>query len=86
MLEVDGEDVDLEDLRSHLDDLADEEMNGRQIRNVLTTARQLALFKQETLDWGIMEQALQPAADFKKYLQKFHGHTEEQWASHREIR
>lgn len=86
MLRVDEEDVDFVDLASHMDELADKEMNGRQIRNVLTTARQLALFKKETLDWGHVEQAIKPAGDFEMYLQKLHKHSDDQWAHDRELR
>ncbi|MCJ1360825.1 MAG: hypothetical protein MMC33_010834 [Icmadophila ericetorum] len=66
MLEMDAEDMDFEGVGKHMDELADEEINGRQIRNVLTTARQLAMYKEERLTWEILEQALQSSRDFKK--------------------
>ncbi|KAF5594801.1 AAA family ATPase [Fusarium pseudoanthophilum] len=37
--------IDFDDIERHLADLAEEQMNGRQIRNAITTARQLAKFK-----------------------------------------
>jgi hypothetical protein len=86
MVRTDEEDVDLPDLLSHIDELVSQEMNGRQIRNVFTTARQLALFKKETLTWEHMEQALKSVRDFKRYLRRLHGHTEEQWARDEKLR
>ncbi len=75
MLRADEEDANIPGLESRIDELADEEMNGRQIRNVLTTARQLALFKRQTLDWEHVEQAIKPAGHFKRYSQKVQRHT-----------
>ena len=49
MLENNEADVDFGELRTHLDHVTDFEMNGRQIRNVLTTVRQLATYRKETL-------------------------------------
>jgi hypothetical protein len=86
MMLADEEDANIRELESHIDELADQEMNGRQIRNVLTTARQLALFKRQTLDWGHVEQALKPAGDFQRYLEKVQKHTDEQWAMDNGIR
>ena len=80
MLEEDDEDVNFDDLKYHLDDLAGKELNGRQIRNVLTTARQLALFKNERLDWKHLEQALSVSSDFSEYLKRMQGHTDDQRA------
>jgi len=83
---ADEEDANIRELESHIDELADQEMNGRQIRNVLTTARQLALFKRQTLDWGHVEQALKPAGDSQRYLEKVQKHTDEQWVMDNGIR
>ena len=69
MLQADGENINLGNLCSHMDELADHEINGRQIRNVVMTARQLALFRKGALDWGHIEQAIKPVNDFKQYLQ-----------------
>ncbi|OCL11062.1 P-loop containing nucleoside triphosphate hydrolase protein [Glonium stellatum] len=86
MLRIDEEDVNLDELSRHMDELADQEMNGRQIRNALTTARQLALFKKQTLDWEHLEQAIKTARDFNRYLKGVHGHTDEQWAREQKMR
>ena len=78
--EIDGEDVDMADLMAHMGELVGHEMNGRQIRNAFTTARQLAVFKKETLAWDHLSQALKCVGNFNRYLRRLHGHSEEQWA------
>lgn len=80
MLEEDEEDVNFDEIKLHLDELAGKELNGRQIRNVLTTARQLAIFNNERLDWEHLEQALSVSSDFSAYLKKVQGHTDDQRA------
>ena len=71
--------VDFDDIVAHLDTLAAYEMNGRQIRNALATARSLAAFERETLNWDRIKDAIEVANDFNKYIEKVHGHTDEQW-------
>jgi len=39
MMEADEENVNLDELNKHMQELADQDMNGREIRNSLTTAR-----------------------------------------------
>lgn len=80
MLEEDNEDVNFEEIRLRLEDLTERDLNGRQIRNVLTTARQLAMFRNERLDWEHLDQALSVSADFNKYIDGLQGHTDEQRA------
>ena len=86
MLREDEENVIFDELRDRMDELADLDMNGRQIRNSLTTARQLAIYKKEPLAWNHLEQAIKIAADFNHYLKRVHGHTDEQWAREEKIR
>ncbi|KAK4143415.1 P-loop containing nucleoside triphosphate hydrolase protein [Dichotomopilus funicola] len=85
-IEGNVEKVDMDDLRAHMDELASHEMNGRQIRNVFNTARQLAIFKKETFAWSHLSQALATVGDFNKYLRRLHGHSEDQWARDERIR
>ena len=80
MLEEDEEDVNSDEIRFHLDDLAGRELNGRQIRNVLTTARQLALYRNERLDWKHIDHALTVSSDFSDYLKRMQSHTDDQRA------
>ncbi|ORX99893.1 P-loop containing nucleoside triphosphate hydrolase protein [Clohesyomyces aquaticus] len=73
MLAESDQDVDTEDILSHLDEIADHEMNGRQIRNVLATAHQLAIFKKQRLEWEHVELSLENAEQFNKYSRKLQG-------------
>lgn len=86
MMEVDQEEMDSDGLRLHLSELADHEMNGRQIRNVVTTARQLATFKKERLEWTHLQQSIKVASDFNRYLTSVHGHEDDQWAREEKLR
>ena len=79
MLEEDGEDAKFEEIRQHLDELAEHELNGRVIRNALTTARQLALYKKQRLAWDHVDQAVNVSLEFDKYLTDVRGHTDEQY-------
>ncbi|KAL2058878.1 hypothetical protein ABVK25_000170 [Lepraria finkii] len=86
MLDEDNENVDFDELRDRLDELAGHELNGRQIRNTLTTARQLAIYKKEQLQWRHLEQALSLSTEFNEYLKRVQGHTDAQWATEEGIR
>ncbi|KAF8534602.1 P-loop containing nucleoside triphosphate hydrolase protein [Trichophaea hybrida] len=73
-------------LEKHLDQLAEYNMNGRQIRNAVTTARQLAKYRRETLDYCHLDQVIQTADEFEKYLLLTRGYTDEQMAQDEGIR
>ncbi|RSL42645.1 hypothetical protein CEP51_016457 [Fusarium floridanum] len=64
------EGVDFEDIRRHLGDLAQLEMNGRQIRNSITTARQLARFKGDSMRYRHLEHVITVSKKFDSYLQR----------------
>ena len=59
--------VDFDDLYKHVDDLAKHALNGRQIRNAITTARQLALYEEKDLDLNDLQQVIKVALKFDKY-------------------
>jgi hypothetical protein len=65
-----GAAVELDDIEDHLDELAKHEMNGRQIRNALTTARQLAQFKKQHMSYEHLEHVISIAGDFDSYLKE----------------
>lgn len=65
--------IDLADLRDHLSDLKEEEMNGRQIRNAITTARQYAKWQNTTLTYQHLKDVIEISGRFDKYLTKLHG-------------
>ncbi|KKY25405.1 putative aaa family atpase [Diplodia seriata] len=67
-----GEDVDIHTILDSINKLAKYEMNGRQIRNAITTARQLALFKKETLTTKHLEHSIRVSGKFDQYLDEVH--------------
>lgn len=78
--------ADVGELEGHLDELAAEEMNGRQIRNSLLTAQQLATYKNDRLSWEHLSTALRTTSEFQKYLKNIHGHSDDQWAREERLR
>ncbi|KAL8376073.1 hypothetical protein RB595_007270 [Gaeumannomyces hyphopodioides] len=86
MEESDDEDVNMAELERRLDELAAEEMNGRQIRNALLTARQLAKHRQERLDWEHLSQVIKTSVTFNKYIKTLRGHSDDQWAREERLR
>ncbi|KAJ5105354.1 hypothetical protein NUU61_002701 [Penicillium alfredii] len=67
---VDGEAIDVADLRAHLDLLKKEKLNGRQIRNVITTARQYARWKKNTLTYEYLKDVIDVSGRFDTYLDR----------------
>ncbi|KAK7968785.1 hypothetical protein PG988_007858 [Apiospora saccharicola] len=57
-------------LRKHIDSLAEVEMNGRQIRNTITTARQLANFKKKKLGYRLLKRVMKVSGEFDEYIQQ----------------
>ncbi|KAF4845361.1 putative 26S proteasome regulatory subunit-like protein [Colletotrichum siamense] len=74
------EDANISELEGHLDQLASEEMNGRQIRNALLTARQLAKHRKERLEWEHLDQVMKTSAAFNKYLKTVRGQSDDKLA------
>jgi len=62
--------LDYDAIAPRLDELAAREMNGRQIRNVVATARQLAQFEGVRMGWEHVEVAICAAADFDGHLRR----------------
>jgi hypothetical protein len=62
-------------------------MNGRQIRNAVTTARQLAQFDGEKFSYKQLGQAIKVASKFEKYLKDVYlGLTDDQRAREDAVR
>lgn len=79
--------IDTEDLRKHLEELSTVDMNGRQIRNAITTARQLAMFKNKALDYSILKHVINVSGRFDRYLKNVNeGLTDEQLARENQLR
>ncbi|KAI0451735.1 AAA family ATPase [Xylaria acuta] len=60
--------IDYEDILDHIDDLSVVDMNGREIRNAITTARQLAQFKEKPLNYAHLSHVLRVNRKFNRYL------------------
>ncbi|CCF36483.1 ATPase [Colletotrichum higginsianum] len=68
--------IDSDSIQSQLRSLAAENLNGREIRNAISTARQLSLFKREALHYDHLSSVISEAQNFEKYLVKLHqGHS-----------
>ncbi|KAJ5719268.1 hypothetical protein N7493_007723 [Penicillium malachiteum] len=67
------EQIDIDDLRDNLHLLKEEKMNGRQIRNVITTARQYAKWKKEPLTYEYMKDVIKISCRFDGYFSKLRG-------------
>ncbi|KAI0449006.1 P-loop containing nucleoside triphosphate hydrolase protein [Xylaria acuta] len=64
--------IDVDDLRDHLAELKEEEMNGRRIRNAITTVRQYANWKGETLAYAKLKDVIDVTGRFDEYLDRLH--------------
>lgn len=79
--------VDVDDLRDHLEGLQSIKINGRQIRNAITTARQYAEWKGEVMKYEHLKTALDVASEFDAYSEKLRGgYTDDQIAEEEGIR
>ncbi|KAJ4110292.1 hypothetical protein NW768_012052 [Fusarium equiseti] len=71
--------VDIEGIRQHLDTLAKPPLNGREIRNMISTARQLATFREERLAYGHLEACIAESNKFDQYIKTLkHGFSADQ--------
>lgn len=85
--DLEEENIDFLDLRDHLDQLAEEKMNGREIRNAMTTARQWAQWKRTTLKYKILKDVIEIAGQFDKYIDQLNGgYTQDQLAEDEGLR
>ncbi|KAK6512578.1 hypothetical protein TWF481_001462 [Arthrobotrys musiformis] len=68
--DVASDDIDIEQLNQdkNIKKLARYNLNGRQIRNNITTARQLALFQKELMNMTHLETVIEVSQKFENYL------------------
>ena len=64
----DGPSIDFNDIVDCIDELVKHDMNGRQIRNAITTAQQLALFRKKRLCYEHLRHVIEVGAEFEAYL------------------
>lgn len=67
------EPIEAMDIHTNMETLATKQMNGRQIRNAITTARQLALFEGNKLNFRHLQESIRISGQFDEYLQELHG-------------
>jgi hypothetical protein len=85
-LDEEVEDFNYQELKQKLNVLARHKLNGRQIRNIVNTARQLGHYRQEKLSYGHFVQAIEVSKEFIDYVEKTHGHSSEEWVQSQKIR
>ncbi|KHN96247.1 ATPase, AAA-type, core [Metarhizium album ARSEF 1941] len=79
--------IDAEGVRRHIDLLAQTPFNGREIRNAISTARQLALFRRQTLTYEHLEAVLREVREFGEYTKEINrGFTDEELARDTRLR
>lgn len=92
--ELGEEGIDFVDLRHHIPQLAENEINGREIRNIITTARQCARWERSQpnqsnykLDYEVMNEVLQTTKKFDQYIRDVkEGLSDDQLAAQDSIR
>lgn len=72
--------IDFVEVNCYIRELAKEELNGRQIRNIITTARQLATFRNEQMKYQHLKHVIEVSSKFDKYLEKVQGLSDDQFA------
>ena len=65
--------MDIDDLKDRLEELSQTKMNGREIRNAITTARQYADWKGATLTYKYLKDVIEISGRFDEYLNKLYG-------------
>jgi hypothetical protein len=79
--------IDFDDLNDHIERLAEYRMNGREIRNVITTARISARWEGETLNFKFLESIIKTTGRFNLYLEKLNnGYSQDKLAEDEGLR
>lgn len=78
--------IDFDDVECYLSELAKREMNGREIRNAITTARQLAKFKGELMAYRHLVHVMDVSKKFDAYLKNVQGFSDDQLARGERLR
>ncbi|ETS79874.1 hypothetical protein PFICI_07403 [Pestalotiopsis fici W106-1] len=76
--------IDTAGIREHLDELARHEINGREIRNAISTARQLAMFRRVPMGYEHLQTVIGEANKFQQYIKDLNqGFTADQLSNER---
>lgn len=69
---IDGFEIDANNILGHIDKLATPGLNGREIRNAISTARQLARYRKQPLGYNHIQAVIAEAEKFDQYLKDLH--------------
>ncbi|KAK7921482.1 hypothetical protein PG985_009504 [Apiospora marii] len=73
--------IDFDEVNCYITELAKQDLNGRQIRNVITTARQLATFRNTKMRYEHLQHVMSVSSKFDNYLKKLQeGYSDDQIA------
>lgn len=61
-----------DEISEHINDLAQRELNGRQIRNIISTARKLATYRGQRLCYEHLQKVMEETDKFEKYIVDLH--------------
>ncbi|KAI0968984.1 ATPase [Xylaria arbuscula] len=75
---------DFKDITEHIDELAERNLNGREIRNAISTARQLAMYKREPMNYKHLQRVIKETSNFLAYLHELRGFTADEIMKDRE--
>ena len=64
------DELDIDDFDKHINELARYVLNGREIRNALTTGRQLARYEKKALTFESLKYVIDVSSRFDKYLKE----------------
>ncbi|KAL0937480.1 AAA family ATPase [Colletotrichum truncatum] len=64
--------INAAEIRSKIPELAKTNLNGREIRNAISTARQLALHRKQPLGYAHVDRVIREAKKFDEYLKEIH--------------
>jgi hypothetical protein len=79
--------IDAKEIRDNLQHLAAAELNGREIRNAVSTARQLAMFQKKQMGYAHLCTVIEEAKKFETYLLKLrNGMTDDNIMQHGRVR
>ncbi|KAJ8128237.1 hypothetical protein O1611_g5397 [Lasiodiplodia mahajangana] len=91
---INEEGIDFADLKDNVETLAKHRLNGREIRNVITTARQYSRWERQQpqgrhvqLNYSMMKEVIETAGEFDQYIEKLNGgHTYDELAEDDRLR
>ncbi|GAP89771.1 putative TOB3 [Rosellinia necatrix] len=65
---ISGFGIDFNDIKAHIAELSERKLNGREIRNAISTARQLAMYKREPMNYKHLERVIGETSKFEAYI------------------